>query len=130
MKLKIRWRPYIQSIWSPSVMYMSEDCSARYPLSAAIALPSSRERRVVERRHVRGDVRLRVAVRPQDQLAVGVEGDVGADLLDPVDHAAQHEVSEGLRLRRGERVRAPVRERGPVARRAAAPSPSGSRSCG
>ncbi len=86
--------------------------------------PQCHERRVVERAHVGRDVGLRVAVRPQDELPVGVERDVGPDLLDAVHHAPVDEVAQGPRLGRGERGRAAVRARAPLARRPAAAAPA------
>ena len=56
------------------------------------------ERPVIDDGHVRRNVRVGVAVGPEDQVARRVEGDVGADLLHAVDHAAQHEVADGARL--------------------------------
>ena len=86
--------------------------------------PQCHERGVVERAHVGRDVGLRVAVRPQDELPVGVEGDVGPDLLDAVHHAPVDEVAHGARLGRGERGRAAVRDGAPVPRRPPAAAPA------
>ena len=87
--MKIRYVAYSQSIWSPSVMYRSRRLLGRVAVGARpCARPSATNASVVERGHVGRDVLLRVAVRPQDELAVGVERDVGPDLLDAVDDAA------------------------------------------
>ena len=73
--------------------------------------------------HVARDVRLRVAVRPQDLLAGRVERDRGLDLLTAADPAAGHEVADGARLGRREGLRAVVGGRRLRARRAAAARP-------
>ena len=81
------------------------------------------ERLPVEGRHVGRHVAVRVAVGPQDQLAVGVERDVRLDLLDAVDHATRDEVPERARLGRRPGRRAAVLERRRAAGRAAAAAP-------
>ncbi len=63
---------------------------------------------VILGRHVRRDVRHRVAVRPHDQPAVLVERDGRPDLLTAVDHAAGHEVAHRAVLGRRERARSAV----------------------
>ncbi len=56
------------------------------------------QRELVLRRHVRGEVRIRIAVGPHHEAARLVERDVGPDLLLAVDHAARKEVAHRPRL--------------------------------
>src|SRR6185436_11051514 len=73
-----------------------------------------------EGRHVRWHVLLRIAIRPQDQLAVGVERDVGSDLLDAAHDPALDEVAHGPGFGSRERVCAAVLDALAAARRPAA----------
>ena len=87
------------------------------------ALPQRPERGLVGRGQPGRGVVVRVAVRPEHQLRVGVEVDVRLDLLDPADDPAGDEVAHPLGLRRGERGRAAVGLRRGAAGRAAAAAP-------
>ena len=78
---------------------------------------------MVRRRHIARHVGLGVAVRPQDLLTGRVEGDGRLDLLATADPATGHEVADGPRFRRRERLRTMVGRGGLRARRPAAAGP-------
>ena len=88
------------------------------------ALADRDKRCVVVLRHVAGHVAGRVAVRPEDLLAGGVERDRGLDLLASADHPAIDEVADGARFRGREGLRAAIRVGRLRARRAAAAGPA------
>ena len=98
-------------------------------LHRAVAVPrrhraaERREGVAVQARHVRGHIGLRVAVGPEDELAVGVQRDVGADLLDAVNHAAVHEVPNRPNLRGGPGAGPAIRDVQPAAGAAVAAAP-------